>query len=363
MNFSFDDEQREFAATLRGALSDRAPVSRWLRPDALMTEDPAWQLLVSDLQAAASDVPEEAGGLGLSTVELAIIAEELGRVVAPPAFTGGVGLAQGLLIEAARVEGPGGNTTTLLAGLPQGTRLLLGATPDRPWDQLLLDDEGTVTGSFVAPIGGLDAQIIVAVARTGYGPALITLDASEAQITPLSGIDPSAGSAHVTVSAVPTAVALRAGVDEAQRWARRRARLVLAAEALGGARSCLDMTVLYATQREQFGTPIGTFQAVKHRLADLFVETELAASAVYLAACELAVRDDASELSSRAAVDSATAVFQRAARDCIQLHGGMGFTWEHPAHVYLERAQLLAVVDANSERAHEYELIQRERSA
>lgn len=363
MNFSFDEEQREFAATLRHALADRAPVSRWLCPDAGVAEDPAWSLLVTELQAVASDVPEEVGGLGLSVVELAIIAEELGRVVAPPAFTGGVGLAQGLLIEAARLDGPGGTGAKALADSVGGTRLLLGATPDHPWSQLTLDENATVSGSFVAPVGAVGAQTIVAIVDAVDGPALVTVDAASAQLVALSGIDPSAGSAQVHLAAVPATVVLRDGTDEAQAWARRRARVVLAAEALGGARACLDMTVLYATQREQFGTAIGTFQAVKHRLADLLVETELAASAVYLAACELAVRDDSSELSSRAAVDVATASFQRAARDCIQLHGGMGFTWEHPAHVYLERAQLLAVVHGPAQRAQGYDLIRRDRSA
>jgi alkylation response protein AidB-like acyl-CoA dehydrogenase len=213
------------------------------------------------------------------------------------------------------------------------------------------------------PVGAIGAQTIVAIADAVDGPALVTVDAASAQVTALSGIDPSAGPAQVSLAGVPATVLLRDGADEAQTWARRRARVVLAAEALGGARACLDMTVLYATQREQFGTAIGTFQAVKHRLADLLVETELAASAVYLAACELAIRDELSELSSRAAVDVSTAIFQRAARDCIQLHGGMGFTWEHPAHVYLERAQLLAIVLGPAERSQRYDLIRRERSA
>ncbi len=363
MNFSFDDEQREFAATLRAALTERAPVSRWLRPDVGAVTDLAWSLLVNDLQAVGADVPEDAGGLGLSAVELAIIAEELGRVVAPAAFTGGVAFAQGLLIEALRSQGPGGEAATALANSVGGTRLMLGAAPDRPWSQLTLGEDLTVAGTFVAPIGAVGAESIVAIADTLGGPALVTIDAANAEVTALAGIDPSAGSAQVCLASAPATVVLRDGVDAAQAWARRRSRVVLAAEALGGARACLDMTVLYAIQREQFGTAIGAFQAVKHRLADLLVETELASSAVYLAACELAARDESSELSSRAAVDVATAVFQQAVRDCIQLHGGMGFTWEHPAHVYLGRAELLAAVHDSSGRAQRYDLIRRERSA
>ena len=363
MNFSFDGEQREFAATLRAALTERAPVSRWLSSEAGAATDPAWSLLVSDLQAVAADVPEEVGGLGLSVVELAIIAEELGRVVAPAAFTGGVALAQGLLVEALRSQGPGGAAAKALAESVHGTRLLLGAAPDRSWAQLTLDEGSRVTGTFVAPVGAVGAETIVAIAEASGGPVLVTIDAASAEVTEMTGIDPSAGSAQVCLAGAPATVVLRDGIDEAQVWARRRARVVLAAEALGGARACLDMTVLYATQREQFGSAIGAFQAVKHRLADLLVETELAASAVYLAACELATRDDSSELSSRTAVDVATAVFRQAVRDCIQLHGGMGFTWEHPAHVYLGRSELLAAVQDSSVRSERYDLIRRERSA
>lgn len=358
MNFSFDEEQREFASTLRRALKERAPVSRWLRPGAAVEEDPAWPLLVSDLQAAAPDAPSEAGGLDLSAVELAIIAEELGRVVAPPAFTAGVGLAQGLLLEAMREDGLGRAAGKALAGSAAGQRMLLGASADRPWSQLVLDGDGTVSGTFIAAVGAVGAQTVVAVAESPEGRALVSVDAAAVNLTPLAGIDPSAGSAMVELTGAPATVLLRHGVDEVLTWALRRARVAVAAEALGGARACLEMTALYATQREQFGVAIGTFQAVKHRLADLLVEIELTASAVYRAACELTARDASSELSGRVALDVASATFQRAARDCIQLHGGMGFTWEHPAHLFLERAQLLAVLLGPPDPAARYALVQ-----
>lgn len=362
MKFSYGDDQQEFAATLRQALRDRSPASRWLHPAADVAGDPAWNLLVS-LQAVAPDVPEHLGGLGLSAVELVLIAEELGRVVAPAAFTGGVGFAQGLLIEAVGATSSDSDLARVLADAAGGARLVLGATPAGRWDQLVVDEEGCVTGEFVAPFGAQGADLIVAVAIMGDGPALAIIEAAEAAIVALDGIDPTAGSAHVALRSSSPSIVVRDGVSEARSWARRRARVATAAEALGGARACLDMTVLYATQREQFGTPIGAFQSVKHRLADLLVETELAASAVYLAACELAARDDSSELSGCVAVELATAVFQRAARDCVQLHGGMGFTWEHPAHLYLERAQLLAMLHGRRNPGGRYPLIERAVSA
>lgn len=346
MNFSFDDEQREFSATLRRALTARAPVTRWLEPN---EPDPAWRLLVDELQASAPDVPDDAGGLGLSTVELAITAEELGRVVAPTAFVAGVALAQSLLLAA------GAPAAKLLGESLDGRALVLGADPAGSWTELEFDaDRGTLSGSFVAPVGARAADTLVAFATAADGGAcvLAVAELDGARIVPIDGIDPTAGSAVVTLDRLPTSVCATDDLDRIEAAARRRAQLVVAAMALGGARACLDTTVGYASQREQFGSPIGAFQAVKHRLADLLVETELAASAVYLAACELS--DAAGELSAPAALDVATATYQRAARDCIQLHGGMGFTWEHPAHLHLERAHLLAALLGGTDRDRRY---------
>ena len=179
---------------------------------------------------------------------------------------------------------------------------------------------------------------------------------SGATVQPLAGIDPTAGSARVVLDHQPVSTFEVANLDAAIVSARRRARLAVAAQALGGARACLALTTQYATQREQFGVPIGSFQAVKHRLADLFVETELAASAVYLAACE--TEADAAEAATDTAYEVATATYRRASGDCIQLHGGIGFTWEHVAHLHLERASLLAALAPGPTRAERYELLE-----
>jgi alkylation response protein AidB-like acyl-CoA dehydrogenase len=345
VNFSFDDQQREFAATLRRALEERAPLARWLQP---MEADPAWQLITADLQAAAPDLSEDAGGLGLSIVELAITAEELGRVVAPAEFVAGA-FAQGLLAA-------GGDATRAeLRASAHGGRFVLAADPSGGWRDLALDAAGDLTGSFVAPIGARTADAMVGIATSVDGTAVLAVaDISGATVLPLDGIDPTAGSARADLDRHPATVYEIPELDDAVAYARRRARLTVAAQALGGARACLALTTLYATQREQFGAPIGSFQAVKHRLADLFVETELAASAVYLAACE---PDPATaERATDSAYDVATATYRRAAGDCIQLHGGIGFTWEHVAHLHLERSSLLAVLAPGRSRADRYEL-------
>ena len=270
MNFSLDGDQRELAATLRRALSARAPVTRWLQ-DGEAGSDPAWQL-IADLQAEAPDVGLDRGGAGLSVVELAITAEELGRVVAPTEFAAGVGFAQSLLIAAGDVA------AEQLRESLDGRRLVMGADPSGSWTDLDLADDSTLAGSFRAPIGARNSDMLVALARTaGGGRALVVADLDRRTVAAADGIDPTAGSAVVTLEGEPATVCATDDVDRVEALARRRARIVIAAQALGGARACLDMTATFAQQRQQFGRPIGSFQAVKHRLADLFVETELLA--------------------------------------------------------------------------------------
>lgn len=344
VNFSFDDQQREFSATLRRALEKKAPLARWLQP---LPDDPAWSILTNELQAAAPDLGEDVGGLDLTAVELAITAEELGRVVAPTAFVAGV-FAQGLLAAA------GAATRDDLVAAAEGRPLLLGGEPAGDWAELTLEEDTTLSGSFLAPVGARTAEVIVALANNPSGGRVLAVgDLAGASVDPVDGIDPTAGSARVVLDRLPVVVHELVDPDAAVAFARRRARLAVAAQALGGARACLVLTSEYATQREQFGVPIGRFQAVKHRLADLFVETELAASAVYLAACE--TDPSTAELATDIAYEVATATYRRAAGDCIQLHGGIGFTWEHVAHLHLERSSLLASLAPGASRATRYD--------
>ena len=376
MNFAFDAEQRELSAVLRDALGREAPVPRWLGSEFDTAADPAWDVLARHLQALAPDLPAAHGGLGLSSVELAIVAEETGRVVSPAAFTASVALAQSLL-SAVVLSGSGepaargaleraalgiryAVTSDLLALMAGPTTEAASAGEIAPALSVTLSGSGldsgrtTVSGRASVPAGALSAQRLLVLAAGPGLPVLAEVNTTAAVMEPAGGIDPTAGSALVTLEDAPAVVLLTAeAVTAAAAAARNRARLIIAAQALGGARACLDLTVQYAGQRIQFGVPIGSFQAVKHRLADLFVETELAASAVYLAACEQAAGASSGGLSALAALDTATEVFVRAARDSIQLHGGIGFAWEHPAHVYLGRALLFASLLGRQQAARE----------
>jgi alkylation response protein AidB-like acyl-CoA dehydrogenase len=375
MNFAFDAEQRELSEVLRDALGREAPVSRWLGSGFDTTADPAWDVLARHLQALAPDLPAEHGGLGLSSVELAIVAEETGRVVSPAAFTASVALAQSLLSAAVRSGSGEPAVRAALERAALGIRyavtsdllaLICGRAPETPAGAaapglpVTLSPAGpgsggaTVSGRASVPAGALGAQRLLVLAAGPGLPVLAEVDAVAAVLEASGGIDPTAGSALVILEDAPALVLIEdEAVAAAATAARDRARLIIAAQALGGARACLDQTVQYAGQRIQFDVPIGSFQAVKHRLADLFTETELAASAVYLAACEQAAGAGTGRLSALAALDTATEVFVRAARDSIQLHGGMGFTWEHPAHLYLGRALLLASLLGPQQAARE----------
>ena len=271
-------------------------------------------------------------------------------MVAPTEFVAGVGFAQSLLIAA------GDASAEQLRESLDGRRLVMGADPSGAWTDLHLADNSTLAGSFRAPIGARNSDLLVALSRTaGGGRALVVADLDRRTVAAADGIDPTAGSAVVTLEGAPATVCTTDDVDRIEALARRRARIVIAAQALGGARACLDMTATFAQQRQQFGRPIGSFQAVKHRLADLFVETELLASAVYLAACEYG--SDAGDLSAATSVELGLATYRRAARDAIQLHGGMGFTWEHPAHLHLQRSELLAALDRPSDAIARYDLV------
>jgi alkylation response protein AidB-like acyl-CoA dehydrogenase len=360
MNFAFDGQQRELSEVLRGALGRDARVSRWLASGFDPAADPAWDVLARQLQALAPDLPAEYGGLGLSSVELAIVAEESGRIVSPAAFTASVALSQSLLAAVARSGAgePAARAAVKRAAL--GIRyavtaellgLISGAAATPPEIRFTAPGQ-TLSGRAMVPVGARSAQRLLVLASADGTPVLAEVDAAAAATEPADGIDPTAGSRLVTFADAPAAVLAAAeAVAAAAEAARTRARLVIAAEALGGARACLDLTVAYVGERVQFGVPVGSFQAVKHRLADLFVETELAASAVYLAACEQFA--GAGQLSALAALDTAAGAFVRAARDTIQLHGGMGFTWEHPAHVYLGRALLCASLLGSQQAARE----------
>jgi alkylation response protein AidB-like acyl-CoA dehydrogenase len=350
VRFAFTAEQDDLREVLRRFTADRASLAGTrARLGTAAPWDPAtWTAMADDLGLLGVDLPEEHGGTGLSTVELAIAAEELGRVLWSGPFLASIGFAAGLLAEAVAAGGAPAaedpaaeDPAGLLAAACAGRRFAAAcgwtggwsAPPRFAWDGR------TVSGSERGVLhAGAAETVLVAATSPGGRVALLAVDAADTSVAEPPGIDPTRPAGTVTLDRAPARL-LAADAAALLVRARRRASVALAAEALGGARRCLELATAHAKDRVQFGVPIGSFQAVKHKLADLLVEVELATSAVYLAACHVAAGDPDAGTSVPAAVQTATDTFARAARDSIQVHGGIGFTWEHDAHLYLKRSR------------------------
>ena len=365
MRFALTHEQQELRAVLRGFLADHDVTgeSRSITEGHAAYSVSTWLAMAADLGLQGVDIPETLGGTGMSAVELAITLDELGASLYSGPFLPASGFAAGALLEAAR---PGSSERILeqLQLLTDGTVMTL-AVPAPDGDRSphastitahSTDSGWRLTGKVPVVLQADLAEDILVVATDGMGNALYAMKASDGRLEELPGLDLSRKVFGVALRDSP-AERLAALTDGMILRMRLRSEVCLAAESLGGARRCLELATAYASRREQFGRPIGSFQAVKHRLADLLVEVELATSSVYLAACHLAAGDDRSAaVSARLALAMSTTTFARAARDSVQIHGGIAFTWEHDAHLYSRRAEvsrvLIGTVDEHLESVY-----------
>jgi alkylation response protein AidB-like acyl-CoA dehydrogenase len=269
-------------------------------------------------------VPEEYGGQGFGLLELLVVIEELGRVVAPGPFVS-TAVAISLLAEL----GSEADRRRWLPALCNGT-----ITAAVGLGGGLIGDYTHVTRGTAAPVWGAgEADLFF----LSVDEDIVVLERADvASVQPLSFVDPS----RPTVAASCRNSRISARLKDGATAARRTVSVVAAAEAVGAMGACVDMAVAYAGVREQFGQPIGAFQAVKHHCADMLVETEMAAAATWDAARSSADGDEAS-LAAAVAAGYALPAFFRVARRMVQVHGGIGYTWEHDAHLYLRRAAAL----------------------
>jgi alkylation response protein AidB-like acyl-CoA dehydrogenase len=270
-------------------------------------------------------VDEALGGEGYGLPELAVVLEELGRACAPGPFVPTVLAAA--VIQAAGKEIAAGIVPALASGEAVAALALAGALDAEP-DGDALRVRGTLRPVLSAHLAG----VLVVPA----GEEWCVLDADEFTTTELSSLDPTRCVAEVHVDGAVVPPARRLGEVDASR-VRDLAAVVFGAEGVGVAQWCVDAASEYAKVREQFGRPIGQFQGVKHKCADMLAQTELARAAVWDAA-RAADEPAVAPLTAAAAAGLAVDASYRAAKDCIQLHGGIGFTWEHDAHLYLKRA-------------------------
>jgi alkylation response protein AidB-like acyl-CoA dehydrogenase len=342
MSLSITDDHVALAESVRGFLSARgALASARATLDAAPAELPPFWEEMAKTGWLGLHLPEAVGGQGYGLLELAIVVEELGAVVAPGPFLPTV-LASAVLAEL--------GSERWLTGLADGTTAAavgLGGS--------LAIDGDRVSGEAGVVVGAGTATILLLAA----GDDLIVVEAADATVTTgLDQLDSTRPSSLVRLGRVTPAEVLPGGVATAQRLAR----VLAAAEATGVAQACTSAATQYAKLREQFGRPIGSFQAVKHACAQLLTDAELATAATWDAALR-PPSDDADERSLTAAIAFATAVpaAQRCAQGSIQVHGGIAFTWEHDAHLYLRRAAALAAAYGSVDSARDDTLQLRER--
>ncbi|GIJ31045.1 acyl-CoA dehydrogenase family protein [Micromonospora sediminimaris] len=341
----YDSDEEALRGSVRALLTTHAPWQRILAAvDADAPYDAElWRRLVDQTGVTGLVVPAEHGGAGAGFREVAVVLEELGRAVAPVPFLGTVVATRALLAcgesTLLRQVAAAERDVALAVGLATAPDAAPGAVTAGPGPTL----SGRVAGvADTAPRGLL-------LVPTGDG--LYAVDAADPAVrtTPVVSLDATRPLVDIEFTAAPARrVAAGEVAATAVRAALTAGAALLASEQVGVAQWCLDTTVDYVRQRRQFGRPVGSFQAVKHRLADLWVElTEARAVARYAAA-----NAAGSEASLAAALAQAYCgpVAVRAAEVCVQLHGGLGFTWEHPAHLYLKRAKSAAIAFGTADR-------------
>ncbi len=335
-----EDDLRSSVRDLVAARSEPAVVAGTYDGDRSVVE-PLWRALAGDLGLAGLLIPEERGGAGASAREAAVVLEELGRSVAPvPFFTSSV-VATTVLLAAE----PGGSTDELLAGLAAGERTAALVVPFSagPGDEppaFALDGDGRLTGSARSVAGALEADVLLVPVGTAQGIAVYAVPAAEARVEPVVSLDMTRQLADVTLEGTSGQELLPAtgGGAALQRGLEVGASL-LASEQYGVAQWCLTTTITYLKDRRQFGRVVGGYQAIKHRLADLYASVESAGAAARYAAATTAESDPESEVATAVAQSFCSDVAVKAAEEAVQLHGGIGMTWEHPAHLYLKRAK------------------------
>jgi len=298
--------------------------------------EPLWQALASELGVAGLLVPEDRGGVGATAREAAVVLHELGRACAPVPFLTSAVLATQVLLaskDSAAVDAIG----ALAAGeLTAALVVPFSSSPDGALPHIVDGTDGLV-GTVRSVAGALEADLLVVPVAGAEGIALHLVERAGAEVVPVSSLDMARQVADVTFAGARSIVVLN-DAETVVRNALRDAAGLLASEQAGVAAWCLQETVAYLKVRHQFGRPLGGFQAIKHRLADLYAEVSSAAAAAEYAAAALAAGQDV-DVATRVAATYCGDVAVRAAEETVQLHGGIGMTWEHWAHLYIKKAK------------------------
>jgi len=306
-----------------------------------------WKQLAQELGLVGLIVPESYGGAGFGAIELAIAMEEMGRALLCAPYLSTAVLAASAILE----SGDHAAMEALLPRIASGEAIatLALTEPSGSWDasgsrmQAVAQGDGFVlSGVKTNVLDGHVADILLVVARSDAGLGMYQVEGGAAGLmrTALPVLDQTRKLAQLEFDRTPAKLIGREGGAEVPlAQALDLAAAALAAEQLGGAQRCLEMSVEYAKTRIQFGRPIGSFQAIKHKCADMLVATELAKSAVYNAGFTAAESPEDFATAASLAKAYCSDAFMHAAAETLQIHGGIGFTWEHPVHLYLKRAK------------------------
>ncbi len=348
MDFGLNEDQETLAKYARDFLTNECPTT-FVRK--MMDDDTAYDAgfykHMAELGWMGIAIPEDCGGQGMSYVDLAVLLEEMGRSLVPGPFFATVGLAAPVLVET-------GAARDILAGIASGERRASLAVSEDGSGRIdasliaLKADGNTLNGTKRFVLDAHVADTIVVAARTAEsddpteGITLFAVDARSPGVTvkQLRAMDATRRLCDVTFSGASGDVLGETGRGwRALERGVQKATGLLSAECVGGAAQVLDMSVAYAKERIQFGRPIGSFQAVKHKCADMLVDVEMSRSAMYFAAWTASTDDAELALASSIAKAYCGDAYTRVASNGIHVHGGIGFTWEHDMHLYFKRAK------------------------
>ncbi len=343
MNFDYSADARALKAQASELFASASPPAHLhALLDSGRQDDPALWATVSGLGWAGPQVDEELGGVGAEPQLLCALAEAVGGALAPVPFMSSAILA----VEGIRLAGSKAQQEALLPPLAAGEVVATAALWDAQGHAAARVAGGRLTGRKTVVSDGMTAALAIVIAADETGAqALYAVQLDAAQVTrqPLLTLDLLRGHAQVDFNGAPAErLDGRTDARVVDDWLDRVA-IYMAFEQLGGAQACLDMAVAYAKERVAFGRPIGSFQGIKHKLADIYVAVELARSNCYFAASELQGGAASLAIAASAARQAATAAYELAAKENIQTHGGFGFTWDADCHLHYRRSRALSV--------------------
>ena len=355
----YSDTEDALRDSVRRLFADRCPAEAIasLYDTAPQDFSGVWRALAADLGMAGLLVPEELGGAGATAREAAVVMEEIGRAVAPVPYLTSAVLATVALLHA-------GDTDTvkeLAAGsLTAALAVPLPTAPDDAVTGLSAGGNG-VSGRVTSVAGAAEADVLVVPVAGSDGLEMHTVarDAAGVEVSPVLSLDMTRPLANLEFSGAASSRVGSVVADAAIAAALQTGAALLASEQLGIAQWCFETTLAYAKERKQFGRAIGSYQAIKHRLADLWIEVNSASAAARYAADTCARDDPDAAIAAAVAQAYCSGAAVHAAEECVQLHGGLGMTWEYPAHLYLKRAKSdqLALGTAYRHRSRLAELV------